>query len=97
MFNSCVVNDKTKLMFELVDFERHICKDGSETLVKHWRSNCRQCGSPFVVTTPWGVEVFEQSNTFSFVHCAAHRLPKDHYFGQIRDANGRVKKSGFVK
>jgi hypothetical protein len=79
-----VTNPRNGMVFKVVDEVKYVRLDGSDTYLKVWESNCRECGKPFQIRTPWHTIAYEHSKAFGAVHCKNHVLPKDHFLKQKR-------------
>lgn len=67
---------KTKAgrVFELEAVLPYTRKDGSASALSVWRGTCRQCGTPFEVTTSANLAVITKTKSLSVVHCPDHRV-----------------------
>ncbi len=59
--------------FIAVGVEPYQRLNGTWTTLKHWQGECRQCGAPFVVTTPGEARSLARSHSFERVNCEAHK------------------------
>ncbi len=53
-----------------IGIEPHEKRDGAQTLLARWQSNCAQCGEPFEFRMPLKATRFEPNR-----RCAKHKRP----------------------
>jgi hypothetical protein len=68
---SLLHDDRT---FRRIGTKPHQRKDGVDTELAIWQSQCVICGAPFEVCTSMQIKVPERTHDFKITTCAVHRL-----------------------
>jgi len=61
------------MRWALVGMRRHVRKDGVDSFITKWASNCKTCGLLFEVETGCTIDV---SKSLALVNCPDHRGAK---------------------
>jgi len=87
-----VVQEITGLTFTLTGTEPYTRKDGRETSLTIWKSNCKKCGREFEIRATANANPNE-SKAFRVIHCQQHRLTQAQITARWRKAIQRKRRS----